>query len=569
MLAELEIRDLALLERARLSLRPGLVALTGATGVGKSLVLEALGLLAGGRAAAEIVRRGAAAATVRGLFHLGPAHAREVAAILGIDEPEGGELLVERRVEPGGRGRASANGSPVTVAALRDAARLLVEIHGQSEHQRLLDPAAQAVLLDRAGGCEDEREAFAAALRAAREGRARRADLEARGRERLARLDYLAHVAKTLESARLRPGEKDELERERSRFDGAERWLADVHLAAEALSEGEGSAQDRLGAARGALARAAALDASLEAAREHVEEALERVAEAARAAAAARDGASFDPERRAEVEERLDDLDRVLRVHGPTEEDALRAASAAAEEAARLRAEEEDGAAAGERARAADAALAAAARVLVRKRRAAAKSFAAGVLAELRDLSLGKARFEASVGEGSGDLAETASENGPGPVEFLFSANPGEPLLPLARVASGGELARVSLALKSRLADADRTPVLVFDEVDAEVGGRLGPAVASKLRSVARGRQVLVVTHLPAIAAAADQHLRVTKGTAGGRTSAGVEELSGPERERELAEMIRGEGRAESGLAAARDLLAEAAPPAPARRRPR
>jgi len=568
-LAELEIRDLALLERARLSLRPGLVALTGATGVGKSLVLEALGLLAGGRAAAEIVRRGASAATVRGLFHLGTGHAREVAAVLGIEEPEGGELLVERRVEPGGRGRASANGSPVTVAALRDAARLLVEIHGQSEHQRLLDPEAQALLLDRAGGCEERRAEWTAALRAAREARARRADLAARSRDRLARLDYLAHVARTLEAARVRPGERSELERERARHDGAERWLSDLHLAAEALSEGEGSAQDRLGAARGALGRAAALDATLADARERVEQALELVADAARAAAGARDGASFDPERRAAVEERLDELDRLLRVHGPTEEDALRAATAAAEEAARLRSEEEDGAESGARAERADAALAAAARSLVRARRAAAKAFAAGVLDELRALALGKARFEASVGDGEGDLAGTGSEIGPGPVEFLFSANPGEPLLPLARVASGGELARVSLALKARLADADRTPVLVFDEVDAEVGGRLGPAVAAKLRAVARGRQVIVVTHLPSIAAAADLHLRVTKETAGGRTTAAVEELSGPARERELAEMLRGEGRAESGLAAARDLLAEAAPPAPARRRPR
>ena len=189
----------------------------------------------------------------------------------------------------------------------------------------------------------------------------------------------------------------------------------------------------------------------------------------------------------------------------------------------------------------------------------------------MADLSLDRARFEVSVSGGEGDLVETSSEAGPGPVEFLFSANPGEPLLPLSRVASGGELARVSLALKARLADADRTPILVFDEVDAEVGGRLGPAVAAKLRAVARGRQVLVVTHLPSIAAAADQHLRVTKEVERGRTEAAVEELSGAARERELAEMLRGEGQAEAGLAAARDLLAEGAARSPeaARRRTR
>ncbi len=559
MLAELEIRDLALLARARLSLRPGLVALTGATGVGKSLVLEALGLLAGGRADAEAVRSGADAAVVRGLFQLDPRRAREAAEALGIDPPEGGEILVERRVEPGGRGRASANGSPVTVAALREAARRLVEIHGQSEHQRLLDPRAQAELLDRAGGAEEAREAFAAALRAAREERRRRADLEARRRERLARLDYLGHVVSTLEAARLRPGEKADLERERARFDGAERFLADLHGAAEALSEGEGSATDRLGAARAALGRAAELDPRLGAARDLVEEALERTAEAARAAARTRDGADFDPARRAGVEERLEELDRLLRVHGPTEEEAIAAAGAAAEEEARLRAEEEDREASAARETAAGAAVAKAARALLARRRGAAKTLEKGVLAEMADLSLANARFRVSVGEGEGDLVETASEAGPGPVEFLFSANPGEPLLPLARVASGGELARVSLALKSRLASADRTPVLVFDEVDAEVGGRLGPAVAAKLRAVAAGRQVIVVTHLPSIAAAADQHLRVTKEVAGGRTTAAVEELTGAAREKELAEMLRGEGKAERGLDAARDLLAESA----------
>jgi len=572
-LAELEIRDLALLARARLSLRPGLVALTGATGVGKSLVLEALGLLAGDRADAAVVRSGAEGAVVRGLFHLSPEQAREAAAALGIEEPEGGELLVERRVEPGGRGRATANGSPVTVASLREAARLLVEIHGQSDHQRLLDPRAQADLLDRSGGCTGERERFAAALRAAREARRRRADLLARGRARLQRLDWLDHAVEALEGARLRPGEKADLERERARFDGAERFLEDLHAAVEALTEGEASASDRLGAARAALTRAAELDPRLAPARDLLEEALEAVSSASRDAARLRDDADFDPDRRAAVEERLEALDRLLRLHGPGEEEALAAAAAHAAEAAALRAEEEGASRAGAAEAAAGRVLAAAGKALLGKRRAAARVLAKGVLAEMKELALGAARFEVLVEEGAGDPVEEATEAGPGRVEFLFQANPGEPLLPLARVASGGELARVALALKSRLAEADRTPVLVFDEVDAEVGGRLGPAVAARLRAVAAGRQVLVVTHIPSIAAAADQHLRVTKEVAGGRTTAAVEELSGAARERELAEMVSGEGRAESGLGAARDLLAGAAAPprskGPARRRPR
>ena len=560
MLAELEIRDLALLARARLSLRPGLVALTGATGVGKSLVLEALGLLAGGRASPEIVRTGADAAVVRGLFQLDAARAAEAAAALGIDPPEGGEILIERRVEAGGRGRATANGSPVTVAALREAARRLVEIHGQSEHQRLLDPRAQAELLDRSGGCEEARARFTEALRAAREARTRRADLEGRRRERLARIDLLEHAVATLGRAALRPGEKADLERERARFDGAERYLGDLHAAVDALSEGGGSAADRLGAARSALGRVADLEPRLAAARDRVEEALAAAADAAREAARARDGAEFEPARREAVEERLEEIDRVLRVHGPTEEDAIAATAEATRELATLRAEEEDRASASGREAAAAKSLAAAGRALVKARRAAAKALEKGVLAGLGDLSLGAARFSVAVGEGEGDLVETASEAGPGPVEFLFSANPGEPLLPLARVASGGELARVSLALKARLAAADRTPVLVFDEVDAEVGGRLGPAVAEKLRAVAAGRQVLVVTHLASIAAAADQHLRVAKEVAGGRTTAAVEELSGAARERELAEMLHGEGNAERGLGAARVLLQGRAP---------
>ncbi len=564
MLAELEIRDLALLAAARVSFRPGLVALTGATGVGKSLVLEALGLLAGGRAGAALVRTGADAAVVRGLFQVEGPRAAAVAAALGVDAPEEGEFLLERRVEPGGRGRASANGSPVTVAALRAAARLLVEVHGQSEHQALLEPATQAVLLDRAGSGEEAHRRFVEALRAARAAAERRRSLATLHRERAARLDYLAHVIATVDGASLRPGEHAELRAERRRFDGAERFLADLHLAVEALSEGDGAAVERLGEAAAALGRAAALDARLLPLLDPLETAAAAAVDAAREAARVRDGSEFDPARRAAVDERLEALDRLLRVHGPTEEEALAARATAAREAADLRAEEEDAAGAAGREEETLRALRAAAADLVRCRRAAAASLSRGILAELEGLALGAARFEIRVGEGDGDPRETATEAGPGPVEYLFSANPGEPLLPLSRVASGGELARVSLAVKARLAGADGTPVLVFDEVDAEVGGRLGPAVAGRLRAVAAGRQVLVVTHLPSIAAAADQHLRVTKRVDGDRTVAEVAEVGGAERERELAEMLRGEGLAERGLDQARDMLRASGPAAAA-----
>jgi DNA repair protein RecN (Recombination protein N) len=577
MLAELEIRDLALLSGARLSLRPGLVCLTGATGVGKSLVLEAVHLLAGGRASAEVIRTGAAAAVVRGLFQVSPERAALVAEALSVEVPPEGEFLLERRVEAGGRGRASCNGSPLTVALLRQAAPLLVEVHGQSEHQSLLDPVVQARLLDRAGGCEAAREKFAEALRAARDARDRRDALEARRRERRARLDFVEHSIEVIASAAIQPGELALLEEERRRFDGAERFLGDLHGAVEALDEGDGSAVERLGQARRAAQRASELDRRLESSLESIEAALAAASQASLEIARIRDGSDFDPGRRAEVEERLETLRRVLRAHGPDEEQALESLARARAEEKTLRAEEEDDGAAEDRLTDARNDLARAGKELVKLRRAAARTLAAGVLEEFRDLALGEARFEVEVetGEiaagassaGSGDDGsvadplDRATASGPGPVRFLFSANPGEPLLPLARVASGGELARVALAVKTRLAGADGTPVLVFDEVDAEVGGRLGPAVAARLRAVAVGRQVLVVTHLPSIAAAADLHLRVTKEVRDGRTEAKVEPLEGEEREKELAEMLRGEGLADRGREAARELLDEARRP--------
>ncbi|MHC4820801.1 MAG: DNA repair protein RecN, partial [Planctomycetota bacterium] len=537
---------------------PGLVALTGATGVGKSLVLQALGLLAGDRASSDSVRTGCDAAEVRGLFHLDDETAAAVAEALGIDPPEEGELLLVRRIESAGRSRAFANGSPVTVAALRAAAPQLVEIHGQSAHQRLLEPVVQASLLDRFGGSVPAQRRWSEALDELRSILRRRSELEAGRRERLARIDYLEHIAQLVADAALEPGERDSLREEQRRFDGAERFLADLHTVVDALEDADGAAVEALGSAQSALERAATLDTRLEASRDHLDQAVELVHDAAREARRSLDGADFDPERRAIIEERLDDLEQVLRIHGPSEEDALRVGDEARDEAKQLRAEDEDDARAGERRDAALEALRRAGDVLVRKRRATAKRLSKEVTAELVDLDLRDAAFSVEVAAGHGDAAETGTASGPGPVEFLFTANPGEPRRPLADVASGGELARVALAIKTRLADADRTPTLVFDEIDAEVGGRLGPVVADRLRRVATGRQVLVVTHLASIAAVADLHLRVTKSVSDGRTTAAVAPLDGEEREGELAAMLRGKDQAEKGLEAARELLGEA-----------
>ena len=558
MLERLTVRDLAVIERAEFTLGPGLNTVTGETGAGKSLVVQAVSLLVGGRGDPDAVREGAAAAVVEGEFRLGGEMARRVAELLGEWglEFDGETLIVRREVTSAGRGRAAVNQSPVTLAALKRLGEILVDLHGQHEHQSLLRPEAGLLMLDRLAGLESERARYGEALAAWREAAA---DLE-RLDQSLAtfaeRSDYLRQAARELDEAKLVVGEEEDLTRESARLAHADRLRA---LAAEALSrlaEGQAPAADALAGAEHALAQAAALDASLEELLPMLRDARIAANEAARSLSAYADGLDSDPAVLEAVEARRDTIARLARKY-------RRDVPALLEW--RMQIEQElsvgdDASGALERARervaATQKSLSGAGRALSRRRVAAAAEWGPRIRRELAPLGLAEATIEFEVSPAA-DADPRPSGTGMDEVALRFTANPGEPPRPLQKIVSGGELSRVMLALKSVLQGQDRVDLLLFDEVDSGIGGAVAQAVGQRLRRLARNRQVICVTHLPMIAALASQHLRVTKRVAAGRTVARVDPVDGEQRIAELARMLAGERVTETTRRQARELLAE------------
>ncbi len=567
MLTELRVRNLAVVESATVRFAPGLNVVTGETGAGKSLLLAALALLCGGRWSREMLRTGADRMQVQAVFELHDAEtAARVAELLGTDAPTAlpYELLVTRSIDAAGRNRAEIDGQLVAVATLRELGALLAEIHGQSEHQALLDATRQTELLDRAAGLVALREAFAERLGAWRAADARRRALAAEADARARRIEELDALVDEVAAVAPEPGESDALRGERELLASAERHrgalATALALVAEGATDGDEPAVDRLGRAAREIAATAAHSPDARAALEALDAASDLLQEAARRVASALDALDADPERLEKVQARLEALGALLRRHGPTEEDALARAVEAAAESKRLAGDESDAASlAREVARLAEQALSAG-HALDDARRAAGVAFAERVAAALAELQMPRTRFAVDVPRrDDADALEAATPLGLGPVEFLVAPNVGEELRPLARSASGGELARTALAIKGELADADRIALLAFDEIDADVGPRLGPVIGRRLARLARGRQALVITHLPQVAAYGAHHLRVDKVERGGRTLVEVRELTGAPREAEIAEMIRGPGRAAEALDQARAMLAEAA----------
>jgi len=555
LLERLVIRDLALVERAELNFESGLHAVTGETGAGKSLTVDALALVVGGRADADIVREGAKSCVVEAEFRLAGESAKRVAELLRQWDLEldDGSLIIRREVTAEGRSRASVNQASVTLANLKRLGEQLLDLHGQHEHQSLLREGAAVATLDRLAGLEPERAKFGETLAALREAEGELSRL----RESLAtfaeRRDYLSSAASELDDANLQEGEEASLKAEAARLAHADRLRELATLASDRLSESDGAAVDALGVARHAIEQAAALDASLEEALQQLTEASIASQEAARTLATYLGHLDADPERLEKVEARRELYARLTRKYRRT----LEALIAWRDEIATELAQGEDAegtlARAEERRAKAEAACLTVGRALSRKRQAAAKEWSAALTKELKPLGFAHARvaFEVSAAQ-----ASRPTPNGLDEVTLAFTANPGEPPRPLAKIASGGELSRVMLALKSALQTRDRVDLLVFDEVDSGIGGAVAQAVGERLRNLAQHRQVVCVTHLPLIAALAEHHLAVSKHVAGGRTTARVAMLERAERVEELARMLAGERVTETTRRQARELLA-------------
>ena len=555
MLERLTIRDLALVERAEIVFGRGLTAVTGETGAGKSLTVEALALVVGGRADADIVREGTKTCVVEAEFRLAGEATKRAGALLeewGL-EFDGETLIVRREVSAEGRSRASVNQSTVTLANLKRLGEQLLDLHGQHEHQSLLRDGAALATLDRLAGLEPERARFAETLAALREAEG---DL-ARLRESLAtfaeRRDYLQTAAAELSEAKLRDGEEEDLASEAARLAHADRLRELMTLANERLTEGERAVVGSLGAARHAIEQAAQLDPSLADALAALAEASIAAQESARTLARYLDRLEADPERLEQVEQRRELYARLQRKYRRSLAELLAWQGELSAELAQ--GADADGALAKAEARVARAVgtCLAAGKALSRKRAAAAKEWSTTLTRELKPLGFPHARvaFEvASVLDGRPTPA------GLDEVTLAFTANPGEPARPLARIASGGELSRVMLALKCALEKRDRVDLLVFDEVDSGIGGAVAQAVGERLKSLSAHRQLICVTHLPLIAALAGHHLAVSKQVSAGRTLASVVALEHAERIEELARMLAGDRVTDTTRRQARELLA-------------
>ncbi len=557
MLASLTIRNIVLIESLSLDFAPGLAVLTGETGAGKSILLDSLGLGLGARADARLVRHGADQASVTAAFDLSPAHpvfpflADQGLAVGG--EIEG--LVVRRTLNGDGRSRAFVNDQPVSAGLLRQIGQYLVEIHGQFENQRLLDPASHRRLLDSFGGLEDELAACATAWRGWRQAVDALAAAEQALTRARAEEDFLRHAVDELAAMRPSPGEEVELSERRAFLMNAEKVSEAVSAAAVLLTgEGErGGVDSSLQGARRQLDRVAdkvggRLDAVLAA----IDAALSQVIEAQAQLERTMADTDLDPRQLQVCEERLFGLRALARKHG-VEVDGL----AALLDDLRQRLDALDSGAAHIATLAAAEAEARADYIeatthLSTRRAAAAERLDARMAAELQPLKLGKARFMTRVEP----LAETAwNTNGADKVAFEVSTNPGMPPGPLAKIASGGELARFTLALKVVLAEADPVPTLVFDEVDAGVGGAVAAAVGERLARLAGTCQVLVVTHSPQVAARGHHQLRISKDADGETARTRVHVLSEAERREEIARMLAGATVTDEARAAAESLL--------------
>jgi DNA repair protein RecN (Recombination protein N) len=569
-LRELHVRNLAVLAEASVEFGGGFNVLSGETGAGKSIVVDSLSLLAGARASAEMVRTGAEALTVSGVFEPEGKGWRGVLEEAGL-EVDGEEVLVRREIGRSGRNRVFVNDQPTTLRLLADLAPFLLRIHGQRDELGLIEPDLQRAMLDRSGGAEAGpllarvAETFDQHTRLAE----RLERLSGDDRMRRERLDLLRFQAGEIDAAKIRAGEELELRAERDVLRNAETIARALGTAAGLLFDEEGAAVERVARAQSLLAEVEMWEPLASAWGSELEEVRIRLTEMARAVQHRLDGLEADPARLDFVEERLAVLERLVRKHGGDTAAILARRAEIEAELAELEGDDANRDELEARVAAALGEYRQAALALSKGREAWGKALVERIEGELKDLGLARARLAVALERrrrtGSPlviDGEETDfGRDGIDQVVFLFAPNPGEPPRPLARIASGGELSRIHLALQlaSRGEAEKANPTLVFDEVDTGIGGAEAAALGAKLQRLAKGGQILAVTHLPQVASHADLHFKVSKKVDGGRTSVQVEDLDLDTRVEEVARMLAGKKVTDLSLSHARELIAGAA----------
>ncbi|HEY69822.1 MAG TPA: DNA repair protein RecN [Anaerolineae bacterium] len=568
MLRELRIRDFAIIHELELFLEPGFVVFTGETGAGKSIIIDAVELLLGGRAESAMVRTDAKAAIIEGTFQMNAYVQHALNPFLEqeglLDEPEVLSLGREIRLE--GRNICRVNGRTVNLSTMRTIGELLVDVHGQSEHLSLLRVREHINLLDRYARAEKLRDDFAGLYRDLGHVQVELAELRQRERDAARKAELLEFQIQEIEAVALRPGEDKELVEERTRLANAEQLATLAEAGIEALvvgHHGERSASDLLGESVASLERLAKVDASMEPLNLEAQALLEQLQDLSKRLRLYREEVEFNPARLDQVEERLGLIRSLERKYGEGIHAVLEQADQARKELETIIHAEERIQELAQREAGLLEQLGDLGEQLSQMRRGAGDQLAEAIEMELKDLQMAGARFNTDfrwepdpAGAPVGEERYSFGPTGLDQLEFLIAPNPGEGLKPLVKIASGGETSRMMLGLKSVLAQQDRTPTLIFDEIDQGIGGRVGAIVGQKLWGLAASHQVLCVTHLPQLAAFGDQHFKVEKHVEAGRSLAQAIPLSGDKRVAELALMLGGVSPA--NLESASDLIAHA-----------
>jgi DNA repair protein RecN (Recombination protein N) len=561
MITSLSIQNVALIDRVRAVFAPGLNVLTGETGAGKSIVVDSINFLLGERPVRDFIRAGADFAAVEGLIETGDSHIAEALQELGIDAT-GGQLLLERVMQTGGKSQCRVNGRVVSVGMLKEISALLADVHGQHEHQSLLDSAKQMALLDPFCGEEmlDKKETLAVLLNRYRENGRKLKALAGTGNQRNEQLDFWRHQVKEIEAAALKDGEEEALTARRNRLGGLEALSENTRRALSSLyggAESGSSALDQIGRATTCITEIAKLDPDKETLLVSLNEAAAQLSDITADLRNYIDELDTDPRELERIESRLDVIYRIKKKFGPSFEHVHKKYAQLTQSIFTVENSGEEIARLNDIKRGLTREITRVCGALSAMRKAKAETISAEICAVLRDLGMPGARFAITVTQKA-----SFTPDGNDQVDFMISPNPGEGVKPLKRIASGGEMSRIMLAVKTVLADADKIPTVIFDEVDAGVSGRTAQQVAEKLAAVSRRRQILCITHLPQIAAMADTHFFIEKTTREEnnetRTTTSVRALTPKEITQELARLTGGAQITEATLKAAREMKEQA-----------
>jgi DNA repair protein RecN (Recombination protein N) len=562
MLKELNIKNFAIIDQLRVEFTAGLNVFTGETGAGKSIVVDALNLALGERASADLIRTGCQEAVVEAAFELNGRATKEIKDLLdeqGIEMESGEDLIIRRVLAASGKNKVYINGSLANLATLSALGATLADIHGQHEHQSLLSLERQMEMLDSFGSLDTLRETLFQAYRRLQDIRKELTELEAGERDRAQREDMLRFQKNEIEASQLKPGEDEELASEQKILANSEKIAGLSRAADEALYSSDHAALSELKKAVTNLREIAAIDSRLAPVLELCEAGRAQIEEAAREVSAYAEKVEFDPDRLEQIGDRLDLIQKLKKKYGGTIDEIITFGEKAAAELDRMERSTEEIARLQKEVQTIKSGLTSQAQTLTKKRGSAARDLEKKVEAELTHLGMKKTVFTVKITQEPGDDTLDGQKLGPrgaDRVEFLISPNPGEEPKPLAKTASGGELSRIMLALKTILVEGDPIPTLVFDEVDAGIGGAVAEEVGKKLKRVAAKRQVFCITHLPQIASMAASHYGVSKSVKKDRTSTEVKLLDKQERVDEIARMLGGKTITDATITHAQEMIA-------------